>query len=136
MVSSLPFRLHILASKGSFCSFFQNDIFFKFCQFPEIFVLTGKIPEKNLSLYPDISTLSDSLENGSIDASVIQTPSQERIVAGRALVVIGSIPVEDTYAVATRQSDPELLAKVNRGLSDLMKDPAWQVLKQKYGLTD
>jgi polar amino acid transport system substrate-binding protein len=100
----------------------------------ESLVQTGKMPASNLSLYPDISTLTDNLENGTVDASVIQSPSQQRAVTGRPLVIIGMTESQDTYAVAIRKTDPELLAMLNDGLLQLMKDPSWQLLLQKYGL--
>jgi polar amino acid transport system substrate-binding protein len=97
-------------------------------------IRTGKMPTSNLIQYPDITILTNNLENGTIDASIIQAPSQQRAVTGRPLVIIGTIPSPDRYAVAIRKTDPELLAIVNDGLLQLMKDPYWQQLKQKYGL--
>jgi len=97
-------------------------------------IQTGKMPTSNLFLYPDITTLTNNLENGTVDASIIQTPSQQRAVRGRTLVIIGSTPSQDTYAVAVRKTDPELLAIIDDGLLHLMKDPYWQQLLQKYGL--
>lgn len=97
-------------------------------------VQTGKMPASNLSLYPDISTLTMSLENGTVDVSLIQSPSQKRVTAGRPLVIIGTIPSPETIAYAVRKTDPELLAILDDGLSRLMKDPFWQQLLQKYGL--
>ena len=97
-------------------------------------VQRGKMPASNLTLYPDIRTLTDTLEQGTIDASIIQTPSQQRAITGRSLVIIGTVPVQDTYAVAVRKTDPELQAQVDDGLSQLMQDPYWHQLKQKYGL--
>jgi polar amino acid transport system substrate-binding protein len=97
-------------------------------------VLTGKMPASNLSLYPDITSLTTNLENGTVDASIIQSPSQQRVVTQRPLVIIGTILSLDRYAVAVRKTDPELLASVDDGLLALMKDTYWQQLKQKYGL--
>jgi len=59
---------------------------------------------------------------------------QQRAVTGRPLVIIGMTESQDTYAVAIRKTDPELLAMLNDGLLQLMKDPSWQLLLQKYGL--
>jgi polar amino acid transport system substrate-binding protein len=97
-------------------------------------VQTGKMPQSNLSLYPDITTLTENLENGTVDASVIQLPSQQRVIQGRDLVILGTTPSPDLYAVAVRKTNPELLARVDHGLLSLMKDPYWQQLKGKYGL--
>lgn len=94
----------------------------------------GKIPPSNLTVYPDITALTGSLENGTIDASIIQTPSQNQVIQGKDLVIIGTIPVGDSYAVAVRKTDPELLEKINHGLGQLMTDPYWEHLKEKYRL--
>jgi len=53
---------------------------------------------------------------------------------GKPLVIIGTAPYGDQYAVAVRKNDPELLAKIENGLLQLKKDPSWQHLIQKYGL--
>jgi len=97
-------------------------------------VKTGKMPAANLTLYPDIPTLSDRVADGSVDISLVQGPTQQRFAASRPLVIIGSAPEREIYAVAVRKDDPELLARINEGLSRLKKDPYWQELKQKYGL--
>jgi len=97
-------------------------------------IQTGKMPVSNLSQYPDIKTLTNNLENGTIDASIIQTPSQQRAIIKRPLVIVGTIPSQDIYAVAIRKTDPGLLAIIDDGLLQLMKDPYWLQLKQKYDL--
>jgi polar amino acid transport system substrate-binding protein len=94
----------------------------------------GRMPAENLTLFPDIATLTDNLENGGVDASLVQAPSQIRAIDGRPLVIIGSTPEQDRYAVAVRKTDPVLLATVNRGLTGLMRDPYWEQLKRDHGL--
>lgn len=97
-------------------------------------VQTGKMQASNLSLYPDVTTLTRNLENGTIDVSLIQSPSQQRAITGRPLVIIGTTPSQENIAVAFRKTDPELQAIIDDGLLQLMKDPYWQQLKQKYGM--
>lgn len=97
-------------------------------------IQTGKMPASHLFLYPDITTLTENLENGTIDASIIQTPTQKRAVHNKPLVIIGSTPSEETYAVAVRKTDPELLARMDEGLVQLMNDPYWRLLLKKYDL--
>ena len=97
-------------------------------------IQNGRMPASNLSQYPDITTLTDAVENGTIDVSIIQTPSQQRAIAGRPLRLLGTIPSDDLYAVAVRKSDPELLAALDEGLLELMKDPYWKQLLQTYDL--
>jgi ABC-type amino acid transport substrate-binding protein len=90
---------------------------------------------ENLIVFPDITSVTKNLESGAIDVSIVQGPSQELSVKDRSLVIIGTIPVSDTYAVAFRKTNPELSARVNNSLIQLMNDPYWQQLKEKYGLT-
>lgn len=97
-------------------------------------IRTGKMPASNLSQYPNITTLTNNLEKGSVDASIIQAPSQQRAISGRSLEIIGTTPSQDLYAVAVRKTNPELLTIIDNGLLQLMKDPYWQQLKQKYDL--
>lgn len=100
----------------------------------ETLIEPGAMPASNLVLYPSLSALTEGLVNGSFDASIIDTPSQLRLISGKPLVIIGEIPIADQYAVAVRKTDPELLATMNDGLRQLMADPYWQQLLQKYGL--
>ncbi len=97
-------------------------------------IKTGKMPAFNLSLYPDSTTLTRDLQNRTIDASVIQSAGQQRAISGGGLVIIGTIPSQEKIAIAVRKTDPELLAAIDDGLLQLMKDPYWEQLKQKYGL--
>ncbi|OPY48295.1 MAG: cystine transporter subunit [Methanoregulaceae archaeon PtaU1.Bin222] len=100
----------------------------------ENLIKTGKMPASNLSLYPDITNLTRNLEEGNVDAAIIQSPTLQQDIAGRPLVVIGTILSDQKIAYAVRKSDPELLARIDEGLSQLMKDPLWDQLKQQYGL--
>ena len=94
----------------------------------------GKMPASNLSRFADITTLTGNLENGMVDASIIQAPSQQLAITGRPLTILGTTPAQDRYAVAIRKTDPELLSRINDGLAQLEKDPYWQQVLQKYGL--
>jgi polar amino acid transport system substrate-binding protein len=100
----------------------------------ENLVRSGKMPAANLVLFPDISTLTESLANGTIDASIHDAPVQERATAGTSIIIIGEIPTKEQYAVAVRKTDPQLLAMMDDGIRQLMDDPYWQQLAQKYGL--
>jgi polar amino acid transport system substrate-binding protein len=100
----------------------------------ENLVQSEKMPAANLVLHPDLSALTESLANGTIDASVYDAPPQERATAGKFLTIIGEIPTKEQYAVAVRKTDPQLLAVMDDGLGQLMEDPYWQQLLEKYGL--
>lgn len=66
-------------------------------------VLPGMMPRSNLSLYPDVTTLTRNLENGTIDASIVQLPAQQRAILGKPLVILGTTPSRDLYAAAVRK---------------------------------
>lgn len=100
----------------------------------ENLIKTGKMPASNLSLYPDITNLTRNLEEGNVDAVIIQSPTLQQDIAGRPLVVIGTILSDQKIAYAVRKTDPELLERIDDGLSQLMKNPYWDQLKQQYGL--
>lgn len=95
---------------------------------------TGRMPESNLSLYKDISGVTGALVNGTVDATLVQAPTQARAIQGKPLVIIGNTMDEDTYAVAVRNSDTALQTTIDHGLGILMSDPAWQEMKTKHGL--
>ncbi|PKG33310.1 ABC transporter substrate-binding protein [Methanoregula sp.] len=97
-------------------------------------VETGRMPEANLSLYKDISGVTGALVNGTVDATLVQAPTQARAVRGKPLVIIGNTMDEDTYAVAIRNSDTPLQATINHGLGVLMSEPGWQEMKARHGL--
>lgn len=95
---------------------------------------TGRMPEANLTLYKDISGVTGALVNGTVDATLVQAPTQARAIQGKPLVIIGNTMDEDTCAVAVRNSDTALQATIDHGLGVLMSDPAWQEMKTRHGL--
>lgn len=97
-------------------------------------IAPGILPAENLTLCPDVGTLTAALVNGSVDATLVQAPAQADAIEGRPLVIIGTTGTQDAYAVAVRKTDPALLATVDHGLARLMEDPAWQEMKARYGL--
>ncbi|NMB78112.1 MAG: amino acid ABC transporter substrate-binding protein [Methanomicrobiales archaeon] len=97
-------------------------------------IASGRMPAANLSLYPDVTSLTTALADGSVDASFAQTPAQAVAIRGKPLVVIGNTGTEYSCAVAMRKTDPALQAAIDTGLSRLMADPAWERLRAHYGL--
>lgn len=100
----------------------------------EHLVNTGILDPGQAFMYPDVLTLTDALVNGSIDASLSDTPTQQQAIAGKPLIIIGEIPAVEQYAVAVRKNDTHLRAVMDEGLRQLMADPHWQELLEKYGL--
>jgi polar amino acid transport system substrate-binding protein len=99
----------------------------------ENLIRPGKMPAGQMFLYPDVPALTEALVNGTIDASISDTPTQEQTIAGKPLVILGEIPTGEHYAVAVRKTDPHLRATMDEGLRQLMADPEWQELLKKYG---
>lgn len=95
---------------------------------------TGILPAGNLTEYKDIATLTEALVNGSVDATLVQAPTQADAIREKPLVIIGRTGALDSYAVAVRKTDTALQAGIDNGLTHLMGDPAWQEMKKKYGL--
>lgn len=96
---------------------------------------TGILPAANFTEYKNIATLTGALVNGTVDASLVQAPTQANEIAGKPLVIIGKTGAQDSYAVAVRKTDTALQASIDSGLGRLMDGPAWQEMKKKYGLT-
>jgi ABC-type amino acid transport substrate-binding protein len=69
-----------------------------------------------------------------VGASIVQAPSQQYAIAGRNLTIIGTVPAQESYAVAVRKGDTELLATLDRGLVRLKGDPYWQQIREKHGI--
>jgi polar amino acid transport system substrate-binding protein len=100
----------------------------------EHLVNTGILHPGQVFMYPDVPTLIDALVNESIDASISDTPTHQQAIAGKPLVILGEIAVTEQYAVAVRKDDTHLRAVMDEGLSQLMADPHWQELLERYGL--
>lgn len=100
----------------------------------EHLVNTGILYPGQVLMYPDVLTLTEALMNGSIDASLSDTPTQQQAIAGKPLSILGEIPITEQYAVAVRKNDTHLRAVMDAGLRQLMADPHWQDLLEKYGL--
>lgn len=76
------------------------------------------------------------LEGGGVDAVVADEPVVKNYIANNPnsklrTVSDNTFPKED-YGVAVRKDDPELLAKVNKGLADLKADGTFAAISVKY----
>lgn len=95
-------------------------------------VKTGIIPKENLKLYDNFPLAAKDLENGRIDAAMMDDVIVAKAVEGKSLKVIGTISTGEEYAVAMRKEDKDLQALINEGLDKLMTSPKWNELKVKY----
>lgn len=100
----------------------------------ENLINTGKMPRDNLKLYDNFPLVAADLQNKRLDAAIYDKPPLLTAIADKPLVLIGEIDTKEEYGVAVRKADTELLSTINDGLTQLMKDPYWEVLKKKYEL--
>ncbi|MDR1658224.1 MAG: transporter substrate-binding domain-containing protein [Deltaproteobacteria bacterium] len=87
--------------------------------------------------YQSANLAVEDLVNGRVDAVVMNNPKAEEFLPLFPIKVLGlaGIP-EEEYAVAVSKDDPELLATINEGLTELMADPYWQELLKKWDITN
>lgn len=101
----------------------------------EYLVDTGIMPEENLKQsYSSIALAITDLENGRVDAVMYDTPVIIESIKGKDLEKLGTIETNEEYGVAIRKTDVLLLETMNEGIDELMADPYWQELIDKYDL--
>jgi polar amino acid transport system substrate-binding protein len=94
----------------------------------------GLMPKDNLKLYDSFPLVAADLAIGRIDAAVYDKPPMITAIADKPAHIIGEIDTDEQYGVAIPKSNPALLQTMNEGLTDLMNDPYWQVLRNRYAL--
>lgn len=94
----------------------------------------GIMPKENLKLYDSFPLVAADLAIGRTDAAVYDRPPMITAIADKPAHIIGEIDTNEQYGVAIPKSNPVLLQTMNEGLTDLMKDPSWQVLRDRYAL--
>lgn len=100
----------------------------------ENLIANGTMPKDNLKLYDNFPLVITDLQNKRIEASIYDRPSHLAAIEGKPIHIIGEINTGEEYGVAMRKDDAELQEKINTGLDELMKDPYWQELLEKYNL--
>jgi polar amino acid transport system substrate-binding protein len=86
-----------------------------------------------LSTFESFDQAVADVIGGRIDAVVMNEPTAVFIASGQDVKIAGDagLPVEE-YVFAVNKDNPELLAKLNEGLTALKADPFWQTLQDKY----
>jgi polar amino acid transport system substrate-binding protein len=97
-------------------------------------VKPGILPMENLKLYDNFPLAAKDLENGRVDAAMMDDVIVEKAIEGKDLKIIGTINTGEEYAVAMRKDDKELQKKINKGLDMLKRSPKWEELKAKYNM--
>jgi polar amino acid transport system substrate-binding protein len=97
-------------------------------------ITPGIMPVENLMLYDTLPLAVDDLQNKQIDAAIAHDYPLRYAIEGKPLHSIGEIDTNESYGVAFRKEDTDLLFLINDGLVQLMDDPFWNDLIQKYNM--
>ena len=86
-----------------------------------------------LRKYPQGPDGVNALENGTVDAVVIDIPVAENAVkASEGLETSAAIPTEEQYGFAVAQGETELLEELNEGLKQVIDDGTYATLYEKW----
>jgi polar amino acid transport system substrate-binding protein len=95
-------------------------------------IATGRMPQDHLKLYDETPLAVNDLIAGRVDAVMYDDDVLSNMTAGLPVTIIGNIQTKEEFGVAIRKDNPELLATMNDGLTQLKADPYWQELIRKY----
>jgi len=86
-----------------------------------------------LRKYPQGPDAVSALENGTVEAVVIDIPVAENAVAAdEGLEISAAIPTEEEYGFAVKQGETELLEELNEGLKAVIDDGTYAKLYEKW----
>jgi polar amino acid transport system substrate-binding protein len=86
-----------------------------------------------LRKYPQGPDAVSALENGTVEAVVIDIPVAENAVAANeGLEISAAIPTEEEYGFAVKQGETELLEELNEGLEKAIDDGTYAQLYEKW----
>ena len=95
------------------------------------------VPDSRLEVHDTITTAYESLEQGKVDAVVIDNaPAQEFVKANEGLKILDTPYVEEQYAIGVNKKNEGLLNAVNKALNELIDDGTVQSILDKYINTD
>ena len=89
--------------------------------------------DENVVAYDDGLTAVQALNNGQVDAVVIDNaPAQEFVAANPGLKILDTSYAEEDYAIGMNKSNTALLEAVNAALEELKADGTLQSIVDKY----
>lgn len=97
-------------------------------------IANGTMSAENLITYDNFPLVITDLQNKRLQAAIYDTVPMDDAIEGKPIHVIGEIDTNELYGAAVRKDDTELLAVMNEGLTELMADPYWEEMKEKYGM--
>ncbi len=79
------------------------------------------IPKKNITRYDTFNFAVRDLVNKNIDAIVLDNPVAERFTKTDPVKIVGIIKTEESYGMAVKKGNKELLNLLNSGIQELQK---------------
>ncbi|HHV01453.1 MAG TPA: basic amino acid ABC transporter substrate-binding protein [Defluviitoga tunisiensis] len=90
------------------------------------------IPKKNITRYDTFNFAVRDLVNKNIDAIVLDNPVAERFTKTDPVKIVGIIKTEESYGMAVKKGNKELLNLLNSGIQELQKNGKLDELIEKY----
>jgi polar amino acid transport system substrate-binding protein len=92
----------------------------------------GIISEDDSSTYDSYVLAVEDLENGNIDAVVVDTPVAETFTANRGVTVAFVEETGEQYGFGLRQNESELQSALNDGIQTVRDDGTYQDLRDSW----
>ena len=94
---------------------------------------TDDFGEENVIAYDDGLTAVQALNNGQVDAVVIDNaPAQEFVAANPGLKILDTAYAQEDYAIGVAKGNTQLLDAINGALEELQDDGTLQAIVNKY----
>ena len=94
---------------------------------------TDDFGEDNVIAYDDGLTAVQALNNGQVDAVVIDNaPAQEFVAANPGLKILDTAYAQEDYAIGVAKGNTQLLDAINGALKELQDDGTLQAIVDKY----
>ena len=94
---------------------------------------TDDFGEENVIAYDDGLTAVQALNNGQVDAVVIDNaPAQEFVAANPGLKILDTAYAQEDYAIGVAKCNTQLLDAINGALEELQADGTLQAIVDKY----
>lgn len=90
------------------------------------------LPKKNITRYDTFNFAVRDLVNKNIDAIVLDNPVAERFTKTDPVKIVGIIKTEESYGMAVKKGNKELLNLLNSGIQELQKNGKLDELIEKY----
>ncbi|MCI0531281.1 MAG: basic amino acid ABC transporter substrate-binding protein [candidate division Zixibacteria bacterium] len=96
-------------------------------------ILAKQIPDAKVISFDNISSAFIDMENGKLDAIVNDKPTSEMIIAVRGSAkLVGPVLTQESYGIAVRQGDANLLKAINTALSELVQEGVLDSLRRVW----